>query len=333
MTTSERAVQSKESSKMKKLDIHPDAALFPMMSDEELNTLAEDIKANGLVHPIVVGKVDGKDVIIDGRNRLKACELAGVEPSFTSIEDRDPKEFILSVNVNRRHMNSGQRHMAVAMIYPDPEKRGRGNKSEKDFAAKSFSSSMLSRARIVLADSRAVAEQVLSGEVFLPDAYEKAKERIRAKQDDDRHKDVLRREAPDILVLVTEGRIKPADGVARLEARKRDHARLSLIRDDSPDLVALVEEGRMSVQDAMAAHDRRHEEERNLRHGATLLLGEVVRLLDVKNVSVSEQVDRLSANFDTNLWPRDTLGEPDPKMFLACADILKACAESLSNRK
>ncbi|MCO5129388.1 MAG: ParB/RepB/Spo0J family partition protein [Xanthobacteraceae bacterium] len=155
------------------------------MSDEELNTLAEDIKANGLVHPIVVGKVDGKDVIIDGRNRLKACEIAGVEPSFTSIEDRDPKEFILSVNVNRRHMSSGQRAMATAMIYPEPERGGRGKKATETIG---FSSQRLSYARTVLADSRSVAEQVLSGEVMLDDAYAGARARIRAKQDDDRQR-------------------------------------------------------------------------------------------------------------------------------------------------
>ena len=39
---------------------------------------AADIKANGLVHPIMLD-VDGK-ILVDGRNRLKACEIAGVEP-------------------------------------------------------------------------------------------------------------------------------------------------------------------------------------------------------------------------------------------------------------
>jgi ParB-like chromosome segregation protein Spo0J len=61
-----------------KRPVHPIADLFPMMTDEELANLAADIKANGLIHPIVVDK-DG--VLLDGRNRDRACEIAGIEPS------------------------------------------------------------------------------------------------------------------------------------------------------------------------------------------------------------------------------------------------------------
>jgi disulfide oxidoreductase YuzD len=50
----------------RELKVHPLIDLFPMMSEEELADLAEDIKANGLIYPIVI---DG-DVLIDGRNRL-----------------------------------------------------------------------------------------------------------------------------------------------------------------------------------------------------------------------------------------------------------------------
>ncbi len=47
-----------------------------MMTDDELAGLAADIKANGLIHPIVT---DAAGVVIDGRNRLRACEIAGVD--------------------------------------------------------------------------------------------------------------------------------------------------------------------------------------------------------------------------------------------------------------
>ncbi|MGH2351268.1 MAG: ParB/RepB/Spo0J family partition protein, partial [Chloroflexota bacterium] len=90
---------------------HPVAALFPMMSDEELDDLAEDIKTSGLVHPIVLSD-DG--VLIDGRHRLEACRRAGVEPRFERLNGHEPVAFILSNNIARRHLSKGQAAMAVA---------------------------------------------------------------------------------------------------------------------------------------------------------------------------------------------------------------------------
>lgn len=93
------------------LGVHPVAALFPMLPDDELDELAADIKQNGLIHPIVL---DANRVLIDGRNRLEACIRAGVQPTFTELNGHDPVAFILSANVNRRQLTPGQRAMAVA---------------------------------------------------------------------------------------------------------------------------------------------------------------------------------------------------------------------------
>lgn len=91
--------------------VHPAAAIFPMLPDDELAELADDIKANGLIHPIVL---DETGALVDGRNRLAACRLAGVEPTFTSLNGYEPKAYILSANVARRNLNKGQRAMAIA---------------------------------------------------------------------------------------------------------------------------------------------------------------------------------------------------------------------------
>jgi hypothetical protein len=88
-----------------KISVHPAADLFPMLSDTELADLAKDIKEHGLVHPVVMFK----DVLLDGRNRLAACKIAEVEPTFTEYDGDDPIGFVISVNILRRQLDPSQR--------------------------------------------------------------------------------------------------------------------------------------------------------------------------------------------------------------------------------
>jgi hypothetical protein len=95
------------------LPIHPAADLFPMPPETVLKELADDIKANGLVHAIVR---DSAGRILDGRIRLAACEMAGVEPRFDTYNGDNPIAFIVSANLRRRHLNESQRAMVAAGI-------------------------------------------------------------------------------------------------------------------------------------------------------------------------------------------------------------------------
>src|ERR1700692_835650 len=94
--------------------IHPLADLFPMMAPDDLASLAEDNKANGLRTPIVI---DAEGVLIDGRNRLAGCEIATVEPTYETLNGRDAEAFIWSTNAKRRHMIKGQIAMVAAMAF------------------------------------------------------------------------------------------------------------------------------------------------------------------------------------------------------------------------
>ena len=83
------------------------------MGKAELKQVAEDIKANGLREPIVL--FDRK--ILDGRNRLLACELAGVEPRYEEFTGthREAFAFAWSKNFARRHLTSSQAAAALEM--------------------------------------------------------------------------------------------------------------------------------------------------------------------------------------------------------------------------
>lgn len=80
---------------------HPYADEFPMASAEELDELATSIATVGLIHPIVLTP---KGLVLDGRNRLAACEKAGVEPTFETRDgdDDDYKEFVIGANTTGR---------------------------------------------------------------------------------------------------------------------------------------------------------------------------------------------------------------------------------------
>lgn len=91
-------------------EVHPFADSFPLVDGEEFVELVRSIKARGLREPIVLNH-DGT-VLVDGRNRYRACDTAGVDPVFESLPARytEPMvlDFILDKNLARRQLNRGQ---------------------------------------------------------------------------------------------------------------------------------------------------------------------------------------------------------------------------------
>jgi N6-adenosine-specific RNA methylase IME4 len=95
-----------------RLPHHPLAALFPMLAEDELQRLADDIAARGQEEPVWL--LDGH--ILDGRNREAACALLGIDAWTKEYEGKDPLGFVLSLNLHRRHLSESQRAMVAARI-------------------------------------------------------------------------------------------------------------------------------------------------------------------------------------------------------------------------
>lgn len=89
-------------------EVHPAALLMPL-DEDNIPGLADDIRANGLADDIEL--FDGK--VIDGRRRLRACQLAGVAPRFKAVSPADPVTYVLSKQ-NRRDLTPSQRAMIGA---------------------------------------------------------------------------------------------------------------------------------------------------------------------------------------------------------------------------
>ena len=83
------------------------ANLLPLLSASDLDDLADDIRENGLLNPVILH--DGK--VLDGRNRALACQKAGVTPHFATWEPNgtSPITWVISQNLRRRHLDAGQR--------------------------------------------------------------------------------------------------------------------------------------------------------------------------------------------------------------------------------
>jgi len=83
---------------------HPAAAEFPMMDAARYADLKADIQANGLRIPIVL--CDG--MILDGRNRYRACLELGIKPKTEQIKS-NPFAAVWSLNGQRRDIEDGTR--------------------------------------------------------------------------------------------------------------------------------------------------------------------------------------------------------------------------------
>ena len=93
-------------------DVHPLADALPALRTKEYQELRADIQTHGLLEPITL--FEGK--VLDGRNRLRACEEAGIEPQFVQYTGTNPAAFVLSKNVTRRHLTASQKAMAVVKM-------------------------------------------------------------------------------------------------------------------------------------------------------------------------------------------------------------------------
>ena len=167
---------------MNEYQLHPLCTLFPRMTGQEFQSLADDIKANGQREPIILHE----GMILDGGNRYRACLEAGVEPSFMEFGGENLVSYVLSANLHRRHMTPGQQAAIVASAQDWASAHGRGgdrksNQSqavdfdtvEKRAAASGVSGVTQMKADKVAKEDPELAKKVAQGEVSLPEAVKK----------------------------------------------------------------------------------------------------------------------------------------------------------------
>lgn len=162
---------------------HPAAELFPMLSESELVALKNDILAHQQEHPIIVWN----DMIVDGRNRFRACEMLGRKPKIKEMQFADEAaviSYIISTNMRRRHLTESQRASIAAELanleVGNPQFRKSAGLSQSAAAEQmQVSERLVSDAKMIQREAPDLAAKVKSGEMKVTKAASIARERTK----------------------------------------------------------------------------------------------------------------------------------------------------------
>jgi len=173
------------------------------MTPEEFAAIAEDVKANGLVEPIIL--LNGQ--ILDGVHRLKACLQSGIKPQYQDWdgEGGTPIQYVWSKNWTRRHLTASQRAVISLVAEKDfatETVRGRpkaarndgkiatisGKARDKAASVAGVSARYVQDAKLLNDASPALLEQVRLGHLTLPAAKRQALKTEKPRKDDPTHR-------------------------------------------------------------------------------------------------------------------------------------------------
>jgi ParB-like chromosome segregation protein Spo0J len=201
---------------------HPAADLFPLLPDDQLAELAQDIRVRGLVEPIVTVDVSGVTMILDGRNRYRACLVAGVEPRTIAWDGTggSPSGFVLAKNIHRRHLSPSQRAAIAVDLLPMLEAEAR----ERQVAAAEATNA---RAHLALVEAvpEASSEPVVRGR-----SRDIAASALGVSGRSVGDAKAIAEAAPEVLVEVKAGNLSIPEG-RRIAALPTPEARTKAIKD------------------------------------------------------------------------------------------------------
>lgn len=161
--------------------VHPLAEFLPMCTDDEFQEICKDVKKNGFQEPV---KINTKNLLIDGRNRIEIAHAVGIEPSIEYKDVKDVLGYIMSENLHRRHLTPGQKAMLAEKIATIP--KGCHVSTETSLLSKravakkiGTSSASISRARTIRKLAPEEAKLVEAGKMTMEQGYQTARRKKR----------------------------------------------------------------------------------------------------------------------------------------------------------
>jgi len=197
------------------LKAHPAAEIFPLLEGKDFASLVESIKENGQREPILL--LDG--LILDGRNRWRACEAAGVKPKTKNWEGGNPWDFVWDMNAERRHLEPGQKAMLGALAEEGSAAWMAEREAEREAANKARSETQKGKPKGERGTSREVARSKKGrGKNNAASALAKKTRTSRATSE---RALTLKKKRPDLAQKVAKGELKLG---AACRTAKRDES-------------------------------------------------------------------------------------------------------------
>lgn len=215
-------------------EIHPLAAKYAMLPDDEMGDLAAHIAENGLEQPCTL---DWLGRLVDGRNRVEACRRAGIEPQFVVhpklTDEKSIARYIRGQNNARRNQTTGQRAATDALCLDAEGKRRKGRwlrGSTKYLGDDKAGEVAIFKAGFILDWAPDLLDQVAVGSLAIEAAYQSAK--------------------------AVEDEAKREEREAQLQA-----SLLEDLRTHRPDLADLVDAAGLQLADALIIRDKERADE------------------------------------------------------------------------
>ena len=119
---------------------------YKVIEDESLDQLAESIRENGILSPVIVRPVEGTDEyeIISGHRRCRAAEMIGLRTVPVIVSDLSPDEAVIQMvdsNLHREHLLPSEKAFAYKMkLEAMRRKAGRPKKDNSPQTASNYRS-------------------------------------------------------------------------------------------------------------------------------------------------------------------------------------------------
>lgn len=192
-------------------EIHPAANEFPMLDAKRHAELLADIATNGQRETIKLYR----GTVLDGRNRLKACQELGLTPKTATLpDDTDPWAYVWSLNGARRDLVDEQRYLIWADVAEHSAEWQAAQQAIREEANRKRSEAAKEQHEV--SNPRAGESLVVGQTVLPPETKEEPGKQAKAAASKTNkgavaRGDKLRKKRPDLAAKVKTGEMKPAD--------------------------------------------------------------------------------------------------------------------------